>query len=118
MPASILVAFRQQLLGVDPPSSPIFVFSTTNTNAVFEMRGVSVMNTDTVAHEFCIYHVPSGVTPDVDHARFFDVSIAANTSYEIGYTDGEWILAAGDELWAYADTADVVNVYGSGIAYE
>jgi len=108
------LVIEEQALPNALPASAQFTFGTGGTNQKFAVRGFKVCNIDSADHMFTVHHVPNGGTAANANKRFPAIAIAANTIYEIGYDENEWILKAGDALWMFADAANVVNVSLSG----
>lgn len=76
--------------------------------------GISLCNTDTVTRTFSIHIVPAGGSASASNARYYQATIPAKTTFDLGYLEGEFTLDTGYEVWAGADVASVVNfsMYG------
>lgn len=108
------VAIAEQALPNALPGSAQFTFGTGGTNQKFAVRGLKVANVDSAEHTFTLHHVPYSGSAATGNKRFAAITIAANTTYEIGYDENEWLLLGGDSVWAFADAADALNIYMSG----
>ena len=70
---------------------------TTPANVRANMQDIVIANTTNGALTYTIYLVPSGATAGTANALFYQVSLAANTSY---HWVGTQILFAGDTIQA------------------
>lgn len=116
MPALDIIIPLQALPNALPGTAQ-YTFSTSNTNAKLDIRGLVIVNTSGATRTFTIHHVASGGSATSSNARFDTIAIAAKTTYEIGYEDGEWTLRAGDAIFAFADDT-TVNIAVTGNSYE
>ena len=106
-----------QALPTSLPGTAQYTFGTSGTNQKMHVRGLVLANGDSSEHTFTLHHVAAGGSATNSNRRFAGIAIAANTTYEEEYLESEWIMRAGDAIFAFADDA-LVNIFLSGEADE
>lgn len=106
-----------QALPTSLPGAAQYVYGTAGTNQKMHIRGLVIANADSAAHTFTLHHVASGGSPGNGNRRWTNCPIDPNTTYEEEYIESEWLMQAGDSIWAFSDSA-LVNIFLSGEADE
>lgn len=75
-----------------------------------------VVNVDSSAHTFRIYHVPAGGSPGSDNAIYWDKTVAANDTFDLQTSGGNSgiHMAENDMIYVRSNSAALVSfqIYG------
>jgi hypothetical protein len=85
-------------------------------NAKAYIRRIYAYNLTAGAITFNLWILPSGIGAVANqYAHYLAFSVAtAQTPFEKIYRDGEFVLNAGDQLWASASALNSMNLYVAG----
>jgi hypothetical protein len=96
------------------PGTPQYAVPDFPPNSHVYVRGIIMVNTDTVARTFRIHQVIRGDTPVQGNRLFPDVSMPANTKWAEGFYRGEWVIPRGSSLYMFCSSADAINIALNG----
>jgi len=83
---------------------------------VQNLTRVSFANTDTSAHQVTVYCVPTSGSPGAGNEVLPATTIQPGQTYVSPELSGLNMIA-GDQLYAFADTANKVNITASGVQF-